>query len=168
VLLLDQTTLPADQQPDRWASAMTYKFVGALRSLTEDKPYQRTAIWVGVAIGFATELLRKIIKSRNAYQKFVKASKVGFSTDFLLDAVVLPSPYASSFGGFVNLPTSAWFAAGGAFASFVNSLPKDKNKARALPEDMSTTSLVGGGLIAGDALAALGLGIAGLLATLFA
>ena len=168
VLLLDQTALPADQQPDRWTSAMTYKFVGALRSLTEDKPYQRTAIWVGVAIGFATELLRKIIKSRGGYQRFVKAGKVGFSTDFLLDAVVLPSPYASSFGGFVNLLTSAWFAAGGVFASFVNSLPRDKNKAPALPEDMSTTSLVGGGLIAGDALAALGLGIAGLLATLFA
>ena len=167
VLLLDQTTLPADQQPDRWTSAMTYKFVGALRSLTEDKPYQRTAIWIGVAIGFATELLRKIIKSRGGYQKFVKAGKVGFSTDFLLDAVVLPSPYASSFGGFVNLLTSAWFAAGGVFASFVNSLPRDKDKAPALPEDMSTTSLVGGGLIAGDALAALGLGIAGLLATLF-
>ena len=168
VLLLDQTTLPADQQPDRWTSAMTYKFVGALRSLTEDKPYQRTAIWIGVAIGFAMELLRKIIKSRAAYQKFVKSGKVGFSTDFLLDAVVLPSPYASSFGGFVNLLTSAWFAAGGVFASFVNSLPRDKDKAPALPEDMSTTSLVGGGLIAGDALAALGLGIAGLLATLFA
>jgi uncharacterized oligopeptide transporter (OPT) family protein len=164
VLLLDQTTLSADQQPARWASAMTYKFVGALRSLTEDKPYLRTAIWVGVFIGFATELLRKIIKSRDAYKKFVKASKVGFSTDFLIDAVILPSPYASSFGGFVNLPTSAWFAAGGVFASAVNSLPKNRKKA-ALPDDMSTTSLVGGGLIAGDALAALGLGIAGLLAT---
>ena len=92
VLLLDQTTLSADQQPDRWASAMTYKFVGALRSLTDDKPYQRTAIWVGVFIGFATELLRKVIKSRDGYQKFVKAGKVGFSTDFLLDAVVLPHP----------------------------------------------------------------------------
>jgi uncharacterized oligopeptide transporter (OPT) family protein len=168
VLLLDQTTLSADQQPDRWTSAMTYKFVGALRSLTDDKPYQRTAIWVGVFIGFATELLRKFIKSREAYQRFVKAGKVGFSTDFVLDAVVLPSPYASSFGGFVNLLTSAWFAAGGVFASFVNSLPKDRKKAPALPEDMSTISLVGGGLIAGDALAALGLGIAGLLATLFA
>ena len=31
---------------------------------------------------------------------------------------------------------------------------------------MSTTSLIGGGLIAGDALAALGLGIAGLLSTI--
>jgi hypothetical protein len=33
-----------------------------------------------------------------------------------------------------------------------------------LPEDMSTTSLVGGGLIAGDALASLILGILGLIA----
>jgi len=85
----------------------------------------------------------------------------------VLDAVVLPSPYASSFGGFVNLMTSTWFAAGGALASFINSLPKRKDARDALPEDMSTTSLVGGGLIAGDALAALGLGIAGLLATVF-
>jgi uncharacterized oligopeptide transporter (OPT) family protein len=166
VLLLDQTTLSADQQPAQWSSAMTYKFVGALRSLTDDKPYQRTAIWIGVAIGLATELLRKYIKSRGAYQKFVNSGKVGFSTDFMLDAVVLPSPYASSFGGFVNLPTSTWFAAGGVFASVINSIPTDRKKAPGLPEDMSTTSLVGGGLIAGDALAALGLGIAGLLATI--
>jgi uncharacterized oligopeptide transporter (OPT) family protein len=167
VLRLDQTSLPADQQPERWTSAMTYKFVGILRSLTDDKPYQRTAIWIGVAIGFATEILRKVIKSRPAYRKFATASRTGFATDFLLDAVVLPSPYASSFGGFVNLPTSSWFAAGGVVASIANSLPKHKDEAAALPEDMSTASLVGGGLIAGDALAALGLGIVGLLATVF-
>ena len=146
---------------------MTYKFVGVLRSLTDDKPYQRTAIWLGVAIGFVTEVLRKLIKSRPRYQQFAKSGRVGFSADFVLDAVVLPSPYASSFGGFVNLMTSTWFAAGGALASFINSLPKRKDARDALPEDMSTTSLVGGGLIAGDALAALGLGIAGLLATVF-
>ena len=163
VLSLDQTTLPASQQPEKWTSAMTYKFVGVLRSLTEDKPYQRTAIWIGIAIGFATEILRKYIKSRPRYRQFAQSGKVGFATDFMLDAVVLPSPYASSFGGFVNLMTSAWFAAGGALASFVNSLPKPKGAKETLPEDMSTTSLVGGGLIAGDALAALGIGIAGLL-----
>lgn len=166
VLRLDQTTLPADQQPERWASAMTYKFVGVLRSLTDDKPYQRTAIWIGVVIGFATEILRKVIKSRAAYKKFI-ASRAGFATDFLLDAVVLPSPYASSFGGFLNLATSSWFAAGGVVGSILNSLPKDKGKSAQLPDDMSTASLVGGGLIAGDALAALGLGLAGLLATVF-
>lgn len=165
VLQLDQTTLPADQQPERWTSAMTYKFVGVLRSLTDDKPYQRTAIWIGIAIGFTTEFLRKLIKSRARYKKFVSGSRTGFATDFLLDAVVLPSPYASSFGGFVNLGTSSWFAAGGMIASIANSLPKKKDKATALPEDMSTASLVGGGLIAGDALAALGVGIVGLLST---
>ncbi|HEY2816112.1 MAG TPA: OPT/YSL family transporter [Casimicrobiaceae bacterium] len=167
VLSLDQTALPADQQPAKWTSAMTYKFVGVLRSLTDDKPYQRIAIWIGIAIGLATEVLRKYIKSRPRYQQFTTSGRVGFSTDFMLDAVVLPSPYASSFGGFVNLMTSTWFAAGGALASLLNSLPKPKGAKETLPEDMSTTSLVGGGLIAGDALAALGLGIAGLLSTLF-
>jgi uncharacterized oligopeptide transporter (OPT) family protein len=167
ILLQDQTAMSAGEQPARWASAMTYKFVGVLKSLTDDKPYQRTAIWIGILIGFATEFLRKYIKSRAGYQAFAKSGRVGFSTDFLLDALVLPSPYASSFGGFLNLPTSAWFAAGGVLSSAVNSLPKPKDQAETLPSDMSTTSLVGGGLIAGDALAALGLGVAGLLATLF-
>jgi len=60
----------------------------------------------------------------------------------------------------VNLPTAAWFAAGGAAAS----LPRKKDASEALPADMSTASLIGGGLIAGDALAALGLGLAGLFA----
>jgi uncharacterized oligopeptide transporter (OPT) family protein len=166
VLLQDQTALSAGQQPDRWASAMTYKFVGILKSMTDVKPYQRTAIWIGILIGFATELLRKIIKSRAGYKAFVRSGRVGFSTDFVLDAVILPSPYASSFGGFLNLPTTSWFAAGGVLASLMNSLPKRRDAQAALPSDMSTPSLVGGGLIAGDALAALGLGIAGLIATL--
>ncbi|HEX8740107.1 MAG TPA: OPT/YSL family transporter [Casimicrobiaceae bacterium] len=168
ILLKDQTVLPADQQPARWASTMTYKFVGVLRSLTQDRPYERTAIWVGVGIGIVTQVLRKIIKSRRAWQRFAESGKLGFAADFLLDAVVLPSPYASSFGGFLNLLTSSWFAAGGVVSSFINSLPKRARSEPALPSDMSTTSLVGGGLIAGDAIAALALGIAGLLATLLA
>ena len=169
VLLLDQTVMSAAEQPAQWSAAMTYKFVGILRSLTDDKPYQRTAIWVGVAIGLAIELLRKLIHARKSYQRFVARGKLGFSVDFLLDAVFLPSPYAVSFGGFVNLPTSLWFGAGGVVSSFLNALPKSKASSRktALPEDMSSTSLFGGGLIAGDALAALGLGVAGLLMTVF-
>jgi uncharacterized oligopeptide transporter (OPT) family protein len=51
VLMLDQTQMKAADQPAQWASAMTFKFVGALRSLTDDKPYQRTAIWIGVGMG---------------------------------------------------------------------------------------------------------------------
>jgi hypothetical protein len=88
----------------------------------------------------------------------------------VLDALLLPSSYASSFGGFVNLHTSLWFGGSGVVSSVLNSLPKAKPApgAQALPEDMSSSSLFGGGLIAGDALTALGLGIVGLLATLLA
>ena len=112
-----------------WTSAMTYKFVGALRSLTDPKPYQTDAILIGVAIGLVTEFLRKWIKANAAYQRFAAGSRVGFGTDFMLDAVVLPSPYASSFGGFVNLATSAWFAAGGVVSSAINTFaPKTPPK----------------------------------------
>ncbi|MBL0425455.1 OPT/YSL family transporter [Ramlibacter alkalitolerans] len=148
VLMQDQTVMKAGQQPAEWSSAMTYKFVGVLRSLTDDKPYQRTAIGVGIAIGLAIELLRKVLRPRN----------------FVLDAIVLPSPYALSFGGFVNLPTSLWLGAGGVVASLIGlRAPKE----RELPDDMSGTSLFGGGLIAGDAIAALAIGAAGLLAAVF-
>ncbi len=168
VLQLDQTIMKGSEQPANWSAAMTYKLVGVLRSLTEDKPYQRTAIWIGVGLGFGVELLRKIIKSRAGYQRFVAGGKLGQSTDFLLDAVVLPSPYAWSFGGFLNLSTSVWFGLGGVISSLINALPQKKPAPgeEELPADMSSTSLIGGGLIAGDALAALGLGVIGLLATL--
>ncbi|WP_249359445.1 OPT/YSL family transporter [Cupriavidus sp. 2SB] len=166
VLRLDQTVLSADQQPARWTSAMTYKIVGALRSVTEDRPYQRLAVWIGVGIGLATEILRKVIRASDRYRAFVERSRRGKVADFVLDAVVLPSPYASSFGGFVNLPAAAWMAAGGVVASLAESRTRPASKDATLPEDMSTTSLIGGGLIAGDALAALGFGIAGLLAVM--
>lgn len=146
VLLQDQTVMKAGQQPAEWSSAMTYKFVGVLRSLTDDKPYQRTAIVIGVAIGLVIEVLRKRLRPKS----------------FLVDAVLLPSPYAMSFGGFVNLPTSLWLGAGGVVASVIEArTPKQRD----LPADMSGTSLFGGGLIAGDAIAALALGVTGLLAT---
>lgn len=144
---------------------MTYKFVGILRSLTDDKPYQRTAIGIGIAIGFAIQLLRTFLKSNAAYRRFVASGRSGFAGDFVLDALLLPSPYALSFGGFVNLHTSLWFGAGGVFSSAFETFARRKPGRDELPQDMSATSLFGGGLIAGDALAALGIGIAGLLAT---
>jgi uncharacterized oligopeptide transporter (OPT) family protein len=170
VLLLDQTVMKAGEQPAAWSAAMTYKFVGVLRSLTDDKPYQRTAIWIGVAIGFAIEFARKAIRASTSYKRFVAGSRKGFATDFVIDAFLLPSPYALSFGGFVNLHTSLWLGAGGVTSSFLNSLPKAKPAPgeTEVPEDMNATSLFGGGLIAGDALAALGLGLVGLLGTLVA
>lgn len=171
VLLLDQTVMKAGEQPASWNAAMTYKFVGVLRSLTEDRPYQRTAIWVGVAIGFAIEIARKLLKARAGYRRFVATGRRGFATGFVMDSLLLPSPYAMSFGGFVALPTALWFGAGGVFSSLLNTFTK-RGLARGgqddVPDDMSGASLFGGGLIAGDALAALGLGIAGLLVTVLA
>ena len=167
VLLLDQTVMKANEQPAEWSAAMTYKFVGVLRSLTEDKPFQRTAIGVGVAIGLALEVLRKVIRSHPGYRRFVQGRPAGKRLDFVVDALLLPSPYALSFGGFVNLPTSLWFGAGGIVAGLLDARSRQDPPSRgALPQDMSGTSLFGGGLIAGDALAALGAGVAGLLATL--
>jgi uncharacterized oligopeptide transporter (OPT) family protein len=167
ILLQDQTLMSAAQQPTAWTSAMTYKFVGVLRSLTEDKPYQRTAIVVGIALGFATELLRKLISSNRRYRNYQQSGRTAQALDFTLFAIVLPSPYASSFGGFVNLPTSAWFAGGSVITACVNWVANRHGKtADALPDDMNMTSLIGGGMIAGDALAALGLGVYGLLSVL--
>ncbi len=172
VLALDQTVMKADEQPGQWASAMTYKFVGALRGLIDDKPYQRHAILVGIAIGFVVQVARKWLFARASYRRMAQGGPAGGAADFVVDAVLLPSPYAFSFGAFFGIATGAWFAAGGVISSvagwasrrFGRSQPGDD----ALPADMSATSLLGGGLIAGDALAALGLGIIGLLGTLLA
>jgi len=172
VLALDQTVMSAAQQPGQWLSAMTYKFVGALRSLTNDKPYQRHAIALGLLLGLAVQVLRVWLFARPAYQRWSQGSRAGKVGDFVLDAVLIPSPYAYSFGSFLSLATSTWFAIGGVIGSLAN----DRNERaaargeqtaeqQALASDMSTVSLVGGGLIAGDALAALGLGMVGLLAT---
>lgn len=163
VLGLDQTLLSAAEQPARWTSAMTYKIVGALRGIEQDRPYQRLAVVIGIGIGLTTQVLRKRIFSHAGYRRFAQTGRRGRAVDFVLDAIVLPSPYASSFGGFVNLPAAAWMAAGGVVASVLASLPSAGKRSAALPDDMSTTSLVGGGMIAGDALAALAIGIAGLV-----
>ncbi len=170
VLLQDQTVMSASEQPTQWTSAMTYKFVGALRSLTDAKPYQHTAILVGIALGFATEFLRKLIAATRRYRDDVRRSGPARAVDFTIFAVILPSPYASSFGGFVNLPTACWFAAGSVIAEAVEWIMKRRGTAHtgALPSDMSVTSLVGGGFIAGDAIAALGIGMYGLVNALIA
>lgn len=168
VLKLDQTVMSAGEQPAQWSAAMTYKFVGALRSLTDDQPHQRTAIWLGVLLGFVFQAVRKCLFSRPGYQRWKEQGAANKAVDFTLDALVLPSPYAFSFGAFLSLATSVWFAIGGVISSAVNHFAAriKRREEDALPSDMSSTSLVGGGLIAGDALAALGLGIYGLVTTL--
>jgi uncharacterized oligopeptide transporter (OPT) family protein len=168
VLALDQTTLKAGEQPAQWASAMTYKFVGALRSLTDDKPYQRLAIALGIGLGLLFQAIRLKLFARPAYQRWRSGSSGAKAGDFVIDAVLLPSPYAYAFGCFLGLASLVWFAIGGVIASvadWVNERRGRRPEDEGLPVDMSTVSLLGGGLIAGDSLAALGLGVVGLLAT---
>ncbi len=161
---------------DKWQSAMTYKFVGAIKGITESKPHVMKALWIGLAIGLTVEILRKLLKAWKEYQDWIKSGKLAYGVGFVVDAVVLPSPYASSFGGFVEFTTSLWFGVGGVMASYAETIKnealKDAPKAPAgtapdIPEDMSTTSLVGGGLIAGDSIAALSIGVYGLLSQVF-
>jgi hypothetical protein len=194
ILTQDQFANPHLPGAEKWQSAMTYKFVGALRGITSAQPQVMAALQLGIALGLVIEILRKLIKSRAQYKQWVAGSRTGKVTDFLLDAVFLSSPYASSFGGFVEIPTVLWWTAGGVSSSLYNGLtsflsagrsaalrdslasnsPNDilgrpasaaATAAAELPSDMSTTSLVGGGLIAGDSLAALSVGIWGLLHT---
>lgn len=44
-----------------------------------------------------------------------KGSRTGFVVGRMMDSLLLSSPYASSFGGFVNFPVALWFGAGGVF-----------------------------------------------------
>ncbi|MGA2747655.1 MAG: OPT/YSL family transporter [Verrucomicrobiota bacterium] len=149
----------------RWNSAMTYKFVGALEGLTHPQSLIMHALELGIAGGFVIETIRKLVKRAAGYQRFIKAGAAGHTVDFIFDAIVMPSPYASSFGGFVTLPPTIWFAAGGVISSVWESRKKRAQQGD-VPDDMSATSLIGGGLIAGDSLAALGVGLWGLLQTL--
>ena len=170
VLRLDQFSQRVEGA-ERWQSAMTYKFVGALRDITNPKPHLMRALVLGVTLGLMIEIARKLLWRSRRYLQFAKGSRLGRVTDFVLDAIVLPSPYASSFGGFVELRTCLWWAGGGVLASVYDWVQAQRDARRtrngngALPPDMSTTSLVGGGLIAGDSLAALSIGIYGLLRT---
>jgi hypothetical protein len=156
----------------QWQSAMTYKFVGALRGITTAQPHIMKALRLGVLIGLGAEILRKLIKRHHRYLGWVRTTRGGRAFDFILDAFLLPSPYASSFGGFVELLTCVWWAGGGTIGSLYETWQSRRNArtgrttAGEIPPDMSTTSLIGGGFIAGDSLAALSVGILGLLRTI--
>ena len=152
-----------------WQSAMTFKFVGAIRDLGHLPPYKLVAIGIGLSLGFAIEIGRKLVRGSSRYRAFVARDARGRAMGWLMDVVVLPSPYAASFGGFVDLPTSCWFGLGGLLPSILGFIHDRRRRGgiqstgEVLPEDMSTASLVGGGLIAGESLFALGLGLYGLL-----
>jgi hypothetical protein len=153
-----------------WQSAMTFKFVGAIRGLGHLAPVQLHALWLGLGIGFGIEVARKLLLRAPGYRRFVASGRAGFAVGWLVDAVLLSSPYASSTGGFLDLGSCFWFAAGSVLSSLLaprrRAAKAAPEQGDALPEDMSTPSLLGGGLIAGESLYTLGAGIVALL-TLF-
>jgi hypothetical protein len=176
VLQANQFANPHLEGAQKWQSAMTYKLVGAIEGITSHQPYVMAALWLGLAIGLAIGVVRKLVKSNGRYRQFAERSRAGRVTDFLFDAVLVPSPYASSFGGFVELPTVLWWTAGGLLPAAHDFARRHLGPAgtekgaggggSALPADMSTMSLVGGGMIAGDSLAALAIGLTGLIGSL--
>jgi uncharacterized oligopeptide transporter (OPT) family protein len=171
VLRINQFDSPHTPGAEQWQAAMTYKFVGALEGITNPKPHVMKALKLGLLIGVLTEIARKLLKQSRRYREFSRRSAGGRITEFVVDTFLIPSPYASSFGGFVEFLTTIWWASGGVVASLVEAALK-KSRSRSakpaegeIPADMSDTSLVGGGLIAGDSLAALSVGIYMLLAS---
>jgi uncharacterized oligopeptide transporter (OPT) family protein len=172
VLRADQFSHPHLAGTEKWQSAMTYKLVGALKGITNPQSHVMKALRLGILLGLLIEIARKLIKRNQRYKMFAKNSRAGRAADFAIDAVLLPSPYASSFGGFVELPAVLWWTAGGLGASLFDAIQaklvarRPKPAQEGLPPDMSTMSLVGGGLIAGDSLAALSVGLYGLLRAL--
>ncbi len=158
----------------KWQSAMTYKFTGVLNTLDKDNTKTLSVMFMGVVLGVVIQTIRKILQKSASYQAWRVKSATTKTVDFTLDAFIIASPYASSFGGFVDFTTSLWFGLGGIFASIFNWVEARRRvgptsgspgEGEAMPEDMSTTSLVGGGLIAGESLYALFLGLSGLVAS---
>jgi len=164
VLKVD-TFLHPEMKTGNWQSAMTYKFAGVLRGLSSAETTTLKLMALGVAIGLVIQILRVALRRSAAYQAWRERSAGTKAADFVIDTILLPGPYASSLGGFVEFPTALWYGLGGVFSSIWTWTTErvNKGKASGQPQDMDTTSLIGGGLIAGEALAFLTLGIIGLL-----
>ena len=56
VLRVDQFANSSVPGTEKWQSAMTLKLVGALRNITNPKPYMMTALKLGIGIGLLIEV----------------------------------------------------------------------------------------------------------------
>src|SRR6266850_1833948 len=164
VLKVD-TFLHPEMKTGNWQSAMTYKFAGVLRGLSSAETTTLKLMGLGIAIGLVIQIIRVALKRSAAYQAWKERSTGTKVADFIIDTIILPGPYASSLGGFVEFPTALWYGVGGVFSSIWQwtVARTQAGRDRGQPQDMDSTSLIGGGLIAGEALAFLALGIIGLL-----
>ncbi len=169
VLRVDTFTHPDTPGAGQWQSAMTYKLVGAIRGLGHLPMHQLVALEIGFVLGLVIEVLRKLLRTSARYRALVERPGAGDALGWVADAVFLPSPYAYALGTFIELPTALWWGTGGILSSIWNTAgrrkgPAGRGAADELPSDMSTTSLVGGGLIAGESLFYLAVALIGLSA----
>jgi len=151
----------------QWQSAMTYKLVGAIRGLGQLPVHQLVALEVGLGLGLAIAVLRKLLRASGRYRAFVERPGPGTAIGWVAESVLLPSPYACGVGTFVELPTALWLGAGGIVSAVWSTLGQRTGQADGaatddLPADMSKMSLLGGGLIAGESLFYLAMALVGL------
>ena len=77
VLQEDQFSNPHLPGAQKWQSAMTFKFVGALRGITNPKPAVMEALRLGILIGLVIEIARKLLKNSSSYKRFATGSVSG-------------------------------------------------------------------------------------------
>jgi len=115
--------VPADLSTPEAKKAYAKSLVQKKREKKKDASTH--ALIIGISIGLVIEALRKLLRASKGYQAFKARGKTGFAVDFALDTVVLASPYASSFGGFVDFTTCLWFGIGGIFSSYSDTVRKE-------------------------------------------
>src|SRR5260370_16135307 len=91
VLKVD-TFLHPEMKTGNWQSAMTYKFAGVLRGLTSAETTTLKLMALGIVLGVVVQLLRVALKRSAGYQAWKERSAATKSADFVLDAIVIPSP----------------------------------------------------------------------------
>ena len=89
-----------------------------------------SALALGLGIGVFIAVARQALAASVRYQRFIKAGTTGFVVGWIVDAVVLASPYASSTGGFLDLTVSAWFAGGSLLTWFLSPPPGGRSRRR--------------------------------------
>src|SRR5207237_2277632 len=96
---------------------ITYKLPVVRTALASAQTTTLKLMVLGIEIGLVIQVLRVAMKRSRTYQAWKERSAVTKSADFVLDTIVLPGPYASSLGGFVEFPTALWYGVGGVFSS---------------------------------------------------
>ena len=132
VLRVDTFTHP-EARVGGWQSAMTFKFVGAIRGMGHLKPYQITALWIGFGIGFGTEVARKLLRRWAAYGRSSPRAAAARRRVAGRRRAAL-EPLRLVVGRLLEISTAAWFAAG----SLLTSLLSPRRPPAVAPERAAT------------------------------